>query len=212
MPNSPRQTPFVGLRHAQTNLQVFAFAITSLNDLILTPIQCQNSVRDVAVKRRIRPFHRARYVTMLAGIPMNVVHVPRKIVIVPNQMFPITSLPDTPLSLGNTAGIDPLTWRQAARNPRLDQRPAAGIIHIPVGQGPQGVEVVGQDHDGIDGKGVTFPHTAHHSAQNVHVFNQQATPPIDQIDREEIGGTRHMGTTVEHRSFTPKRGLGRRLG
>jgi hypothetical protein len=39
--------------------------------------------------------------TMLDGIVMEIIHVPGIIAVVANQMFPITTLPYTPLSVGD---------------------------------------------------------------------------------------------------------------
>ena len=95
--------------------------------------------------------------SMLARIPMDVIHMPGIVVSVPDQVFPIAPLPDTAFPFARAARIDPLARWCPARKPRLDQGPPDCEIRIAFRQGPQGMKMIGQDHDGIDAKRVALP-------------------------------------------------------
>jgi len=91
-----------------------------------------------------------------------------------------------PLTFGGAAGGDPFVSGQTMRKVAFDRAPARGEIRIAIGQGPDRVQVIRQDHGGFDREGMSCPHPAKRRAQQSDVLGQQAEPPVGQIDRKEI--------------------------
>jgi hypothetical protein len=58
-----------------------------------TPIRRNNFTFNVFMERRMRPICYALHPAVLDGIVMDVIHVPRKVVIIPDLVFPIAPLP-----------------------------------------------------------------------------------------------------------------------
>src|SRR3990170_2895953 len=69
-----------------------------------TPIGRQRAALDVAVNAGKRPFRCASCQPVLHGVVMYVIHMPRVVGLVPNEMLPIPPLPDSPLALRSPAG------------------------------------------------------------------------------------------------------------
>ena len=65
------------------------------------------------------------------------------------------------------------------------------------------MHVVRQDDPGIDMKGVSFPGGPHRLAEKVDVTDKKIASAVTQIDREEIGRTRHLGTAVSRHAAHP---------
>jgi hypothetical protein len=81
-------------------------------------------------------------------IEMAIVSVPRKIVFVPNHMFPVLPLPDTALRFAGTAEQYLLPSGQGTRKRCINQPPAECVIRFSLWQGRNSVEVVWQ-HRGV---------------------------------------------------------------
>ena len=77
------------------------------------------------MKRRMRSVANARYQVVLYRIVMNVIHVPNKIRLVTNGVFPITSLPQCKLAVRVALN----------RNPRSQQSGAEVSFHAPPSAG-----------------------------------------------------------------------------
>ncbi len=79
-----------------------------------------------------------------------------QIIRVADQMFPEPALP-YPVLTATTATLGAIAWRgNVTRKPRLDRTPAFGEIRVPIRQGPDHVQFVGQDNGGINLKGPAF--------------------------------------------------------
>src|SRR3546814_3210204 len=83
-----------------------------------------------AVERRVRPVHRARGIPMLHRVDVDVVHVCMQVRLVPDQVFPVATLPNAALGLGEAAGAAAFDTRNRPRKPRLDQAPARSVIVV----------------------------------------------------------------------------------
>ncbi|RFC34700.1 MAG: hypothetical protein DID90_2727554679 [Candidatus Nitrotoga sp. LAW] len=69
--------------------------------------------------------------------------MPRKINLIPDLMFPIPPLPNTPLSLVLTAGTNVFVFYQPPREPGLDERLAHWVVGIARWQAPYRMQVFG---------------------------------------------------------------------
>src|SRR3546814_5223085 len=67
---------------------------------------------------------------------------------VPDQVFPVSTLPNAALGLGQAAGAAAFDTRNRARKPRPDQAPARSVIVVAGRQSPQAMQVLRQDHPG----------------------------------------------------------------
>ena len=72
------------------------------------------------------------------------------------------------------------------RKAAFDRAPAGGEIRIAIGQGPDRVQVIRQDHGGFDREGMACPHLANRRPQYVDMVGQQRAPAVGQIDRKEV--------------------------
>lgn len=83
---------------------------------------------------------------------MAIVHIGIKFGFVADVMFPKAALPDAFFpSFDMTVAANPI-W-QLAGKPRFYGPPPTGIIAIPIGQGPDHMQVIGQNHPSVDQKG-----------------------------------------------------------
>src|SRR3546814_4019907 len=71
---------------------------------IARPVFRKPTALHETVERRVRPVHRARGVPMLHRIDVDVVHVRMQVRLVPDQVFPVATLPNAALGLGQAAG------------------------------------------------------------------------------------------------------------
>src|SRR4051794_3726032 len=93
------------------------------------------------------PVHCAYNPPMLDRVVMEIVHMARQIDIVPDQVLPIATLPNSSFTLGLPGAMNGFALCHPPRNPRLDQRPAQRVICTPGGQPPYRMQMFGQyDH------------------------------------------------------------------
>jgi hypothetical protein len=89
---------------------VRAVPTTSLSEIatrlanLISPILGQQSLRDVTMKAAVRPIAHLRYMSMLHRIEVDVVDVALQVGIISNGMFPIATLPNSPLTVADLAG------------------------------------------------------------------------------------------------------------
>jgi hypothetical protein len=55
-----------------------------------------------------------------------------------------------------------------------------------LGQSPDRMQVIGQDHSGFDGEGMTRSHVAKRCPRQADVLGRQPEPTFGQIDGKEI--------------------------
>jgi len=75
-------------------------------------------------------------VAVLDRIEMDVIEMATQIVLVPDQMFPISSLPDPTFTFPDPRLAPVLATCNVPRKPGFDLRPAHGKVIIPGRQGP----------------------------------------------------------------------------
>ena len=75
----------------------------------------------------MRPIGHAGYVAMPDRIEMRVVDMALQVIVVADQVFPIASLPEAPLLLGDATRASMFAMRDAAREEALDEPPALGV-------------------------------------------------------------------------------------
>src|SRR3546814_1482447 len=107
--------------------------------------------------------------------------------LVPDQVFPVATLPNAALGLGQAAGAAAFDTRNRARKPRLDQAPARSVIVVAGRQSPQAMQVLRQDHPGNCRGGPFEARAPEGGAKCPNVFQQQPVPsPLRQVHREEV--------------------------
>ena len=111
---------------------------------------------------------------VLDRIEVNVIDVPREIALVAQCVLPVTSLPNTAFVLAGAACRNLLLRRKSTRECRLYQPPASREISIAIGQGPHGMQMIRQHHDGIDGEWMSCPRVSESRAQVADVFGEQS--------------------------------------
>ena len=97
------------------------------------------------------PLVRAGHVTVFDRVGVYVIDVTPPIVLIAGNMLPEAALPDTLFTLGVFGWID-LAGRQARREFAFDDSPSAGEIRLTLRQAPDGVQMVGKHHNGVDFK------------------------------------------------------------
>src|SRR5262249_49409379 len=88
------------------------------------PIRWQEPLRNVTMKRAVRPIRDFRHISVLDRIEVNVVDMPFQIAIVTDGMLPIAALPDSAFAPGDFAGCSRRLSGEAARESTFDQAPA----------------------------------------------------------------------------------------
>ena len=78
---------------------------------------------------------------------MDVFDMPTQVVLVADQMLPIATLPDAPLTASHTLGTPALVRGQATGKACFDLGPAIGVVQISLRQSPQAVQVIRENHD-----------------------------------------------------------------
>ncbi len=130
------------------------------------------------------------------GVVMDVVHVSGQVGRIADRVFPEAPLPDASLAGALASFGQPFPSRDAAREGGFDQSPAGGEIGIAGRQCPDAVQVIREDHDGVDGERIPMPDAAKRFAQRRDVLNQQPAAAFEQGDGEEEGAARDVSTNV----------------
>lgn len=76
---------------------------------ISTPILIDKSRRDMLVNAGTRPIRSTLHIAVFYRIVMDIIHMPGVVLLIPNEMFPITPLPDAPLAFVYPARVAPFT-------------------------------------------------------------------------------------------------------
>jgi hypothetical protein len=118
---------------------------------------------------------------------LDVVEAGIEIPSVADGVFPESLLTDTPFPLVPAPLREPFRPMRFRGKRSLDQTPAGGKVRVAGGQGPEAMEVVGQNHYGADIERPFRSHRAESRPERVDVFGQQPTAPFQQRHREEIG-------------------------
>jgi hypothetical protein len=121
------------------------------------------------MKSRIRPVHDTLDQTMFQRIDMHIIHVRLKIHLIANQMLPIPPLPYPPLSTRPRAPSIYARTGQSFGKAHLDQAPARCKIRITRRQPDHAMEVIRQDHPGMNPEWMTMPNQADDFAQHINL-------------------------------------------
>ena len=124
--------------------------------------------------------------------------MPPVILFVPNQMFPITPLPYSPLPLRNPARMTSPAAGNSARESRPDQGSPHRIGATAHRQGPHGVKVIGKDHGGIDGKRMLRHYLPHCAMKGIRVVNRRRAVSPGKVNRKKVSSPGYAGTSVSH--------------
>jgi len=125
-----------------------------------------------------------------------VVEMRLKIVLITNGVLPIPALPDRLLTLsGTTLGsLDtrlPVTQNRTSEG-RLDEPQAHGLVAIALGQRAKQVDVVRENHLGIQRERMACSHLADRAAKQIDGTDiGEYWCPLVRNEREEIRGTRN---------------------
>jgi hypothetical protein len=144
-------------------------------------------------------------VAVFDGIEVHVIHMRSEVGVVADAMLPKAPLPDPtfPVTL---AGVRPTLVRgQTSRKDRLDQAPARRKVVVAGGQRPDTMQMIGEDHPGIDAKRAGSVHGPYRTPQQIDALCQQIIPaPFQQIDGEEEASARYaMATVVGNGALLP---------
>ena len=135
---------------------------------------------------------------MLDRIEVDVIHMVLEVGVVADQVFPIAALPKTALATPRTAGVDAFTQRHPSRKALLDEHEPACKVGIVSWQGHQHMQVLRQDHDGVQNEGMACAHLPEAVSERLYMIQQDMTLALGSIERKEVGPTGDIGTSVAH--------------
>ncbi len=128
---------------------------------------------------------------------MDVVHVPREIVVVADRMFPIAPLPKRKFAVGVTLEVRARV-EQAGTEVPFDASPPGGKVSVIRGQCKDRVQVIGQDHNSIDRKWSFLPGHTKGRAKRGDVIDKSCRPSIRQCQREKEFSALDAITPISH--------------
>src|SRR5438105_7267098 len=146
------------------------------------PIEREQSTADIIVKRRVGPVQNACGQAMLHRIDMDVIDMPREVVVVPDRVLPEPALPQRALVLA-VAGDAHAARLDRVREQPLDAPPTAGEIRVPWRQRHDDMQMIGKNDDGVDRKWPLAAGSAKRAAQRADVLHKCARAPVRQRDR-----------------------------
>jgi hypothetical protein len=152
------------------------------------------------MKRTPFPIPDPRDQPVLDRVEMQVIHAPLEIGIVSNLMFPEPALPNAAFTPHCSRGAQPRVVLQGVRGlaaELFDHVPAQAIIAIVFGQRPDGVQVVGQQHPGIDAERMVCARACHRVTQGgAKPWLEQDVLALVRDDGEEEGAAWGLGAAV----------------
>ncbi len=105
---------------------------------------------DIGMETRIRPILDTGNPAVFHRVPVDICDVPFKVFFIPDEMFPIPPLPDTPLPSGYPAFRSFFNRRQGLGETRFYQGPARLKISISRRQGQDTVKMLRQNDYCVD--------------------------------------------------------------
>jgi hypothetical protein len=146
------------------------------------------------------PLHQA----MFHGVVVNVTDMPREVVIVADRVLPIPPLPKRELTIAVPFDV-PTRFEQMGAEISFDAPPPARKICIVSWQTEDGVQVIRQDHDGIDRKWSLLPGHTKCGAKRADMIDKNDRLPIGQRQREEEFSTGDAIASVsDHSGMIPR--------
>lgn len=175
------------------------------------PIQRINARSCVSMKRRVRPIRHPSDTAMLHRIEVDVIEMMFEVIIVGDQVLPVSALPEAALAFGDPRRAPMFAPWDSTRERLFDVRPPDRKIGISWRQRPQAMHMIRQHHDRIDGERPRRMRNAERMAQVVDMVRQQRTPPLGDGNREKVGAARHpRAAIIWHRRSIPDRTAPRR--
>lgn len=144
---------------------------------------------------RVRPILGALHEAVLHRVAPAIPDVRRVVGLVADVALPGAALPDPALASGGVARAQ-RPGGKPAREARLDEAPAGGGVGVALGQRPDGVEMVGQHHPGVDPERPLGPRRPHRLAQRPDLRHEEPAAPLGEGQREEDRGPGHAGAEV----------------
>ena len=139
-----------------TEISFTKIRIGCLTHFIPTPIRWIIPIFHTPVKRWIRPISDAFYQSVLHRIKMDIIHVPPKIILITNHVFPKTPLPYRcftvfPFWIGHpfvtVKQVFSPFWKSC-----LNHTPAFGIIAVVFRKSPYTMDMVRKQHPSANRK------------------------------------------------------------
>src|SRR3989344_383383 len=163
------------------------------------------------------PITRTLDVTVLDRIPVDVIHMTPIIVLIPDQMFPIAMLPERALLALRASSSHEIRTIQAdttaLRDGAFDDAPTCREIAVIGRQCPDTMQMIWQQHPGVDGEGMGLPRQRNTFPQcRADVVVQQEGLAVQGVDGEEIRPATDIGAPVaRHAGLIFDRRVGRAL-
>jgi len=120
----------------------------------------------------MRPIRRVLHETVFHRVEMRVVHVSRKVPIVAYRVPPIPTLPNAPFAAAGHHRRSRLAGRQTLHRCAVLIAPPTGEVGIALWQGPQAMQMIGEDNPGVDAQGRAGRAPANRVAQYVDLRHQ----------------------------------------
>ena len=114
---------------------------------------------------------------MLDGIEMDIIDMPRKVAVVADGVLPKSPLPEREVAIGPALEMKPSLDQGAAEMP-LDSPPAAGKICIVCWQGKNGVQMIRENHNGVDRKWSCAASHFERRTQHANVVHKNIRAPV----------------------------------
>jgi hypothetical protein len=142
------------------------------------------------------PIAYAAHQTVLHRIDMTILDVSAEILLVADQMFPKSTLPDAPFATLPPNLAAPLGLGNGLSEADFYQPPTQREIGVARRQRPNRVDMFGQYHHRVDRKRVAHLDDAHCLAQGADILRQKAASPVQEIDGEEPASPRYESATI----------------
>ncbi len=152
------------------------------------PIGWEEAASDVAVKAGVGPIGGTTDEAVLDRVVMDVIDVVAVIGFIPNQVLPISTLPDAAFATSLTYGRSMFGDGYLLAESLLDPPPAAGEITVSGREGGDAMQMVGQDDPCVDPE--ASPSCGVHDGmlEEVQSPDQQViAAPFQQVHGEEVG-------------------------
>jgi hypothetical protein len=148
------------------------------------------------MKRGVRPVADPRDQAVLERIDVAILDMASIVGLIPDHMFPEPPLPDAALAAHLADGAQPFLFRQRFGKAALDQSPSGREIAVVGWQRPNRVQMIRQDHEGVDGEGVASPRRGDRLAQLGDMIDKQGFAPLQQVDCEKEAPARDERATI----------------
>src|SRR4030065_1801564 len=137
------------------------------------------------------PITRTLDATVLDRVPVDVINMTPIIVRIPDQMFPIAMLPERALLALRASSSHEIRTIQAdataLRHSAFDDLPTCREIAVIERQCPDTMQMIWQQHPGVDGEGMGLPHQRNTFPQcRSDILVQQEGLAAQGVDSKEI--------------------------